>query len=248
MNCRHLLTALALGLSLAATPALAKKKAAPAVAVTPPMPMLSTVVDADASRDPDNVLYLDLSNGGRVLIRLMPAWAPKHIERVKGLVKEGFYNGVIFHRVIEGFMAQTGDPTGTGQGGSKLEDLKSEFNMVPHMRGSVSMARTNDVNSANSQFFIVFYPRFALDKRYTNFGRVIGGMAVADAIERGEPPQNPTKILQASLGSENKPQMMPPPPPPPPSLAAPEPVAPPVAAPAAKPVPAPAKAKPAKPM
>lgn len=232
MNRRNLITALALGLSLVATPALAKKQAP----VTPPPVPLSTAIDPDPSHDPENVVALDLSNGGRVLFRLMPAWAPNHVERIKTLVKEGFYNGIIFHRVIEGFMAQTGDPTGTGEGGSKLPDLKAEFNAVPHMRGSVSMARTNEPDTANSQFFIVFQPRFALDRRYTNFGRVIAGMDVVDAIALGEPPANPTKILQASLYSENKPQMMPPPPPPPPApvveAAPPAPVAAPAKAPA----------------
>ncbi len=193
---------LVLGLGLAATPVLAKDKA-PAPA---PAPALSAVVNPDPAVDPDNILALDLSNGGRVLIRLMPQWAPGHVERIKTLTKEGFYNGIIFHRVIDGFMAQTGDPTGTGQGGSKLPDLKAEFNSLPHVRGSVSMARTDAPDTANSQFFIVFYPRFALDHRYTNFGRVIAGMDVVDAIERGEPPQNPTKILQASLLSEGKPR------------------------------------------
>ena len=176
---------------------------------------LTYAVDADITHDPDNVLLLDLSNGGRVAIRLMPEWAPHHVERIKALTKEGFYNGVIFHRVIDGFMAQTGDPTGTGQGGSKLPDLTAEFNDIPHLRGTVSMARTDEPNSANSQFFIVFYPRFALDHKYTNFGRVIAGMDIADAITRGEPPKNPTKIVQASLGSEGKA------PPPPPAPAAP---------------------------
>ncbi|GEN98797.1 hypothetical protein NSE01_06300 [Novosphingobium sediminis] len=176
---------------------------------------ITYAVDPDISHDPDNVLLLDLSNGGRVAIRLMPEWAPHHVERIKTLTKEGFYNGVIFHRVIDGFMAQTGDPTGTGQGGSKLPDLSAEFNDIPHLRGTVSMARTDEPNSANSQFFIVFYPRFALDHKYTNFGRVIAGMDIVDSIVRGEPPKNPTKILQASLASENKA------PPPPPAPAAP---------------------------
>lgn len=102
-------------------------------------------------------------------------------------------------------MAQTGDPTGTGQGGSKLPDLAAEFNDVPHGRGTVSMARTDDPNSANSQFFIVFYPRTALDHKYTNFGRVISGMAAVDTIVRGEPPSNPTKIVQASILADHKP-------------------------------------------
>ena len=176
---------------------------------------MTYAVDTDISHDPENVLVLDLSNGGRVAIRLMTQWAPNHVERIKTLTREGFYNGVIFHRVIDGFMAQTGDPTGTGQGGSKLPDLNAEFNDIPHLRGTVSMARTDAPNSANSQFFIVFYPRFALDHKYTNFGRVIAGMDIVDAIVRGEPPKNPTKIVQASLASENKA------PPPPPAPAAP---------------------------
>jgi cyclophilin family peptidyl-prolyl cis-trans isomerase len=139
----------------------------------------------------------------------MPSWAPNHVARIKELARSGFYDGVVFHRVIEGFMAQTGDPTGTGQGGSWLPDLEEEFNMMPHIRGSLSMARADAENSANSQFFIVFYPRFALDRRYTNFGRVIAGMDAVDEIQRGEPPTNPTKILQASIAADNKPQKMP---------------------------------------
>jgi len=193
---------LAIGLSLAAVPALAKKAPPP----PPAPPALSVVVDANPANDPENVLVLDLSNGGRVMIRLVPAWAPAHVERIKSLTKEGFYNGVIFHRVIDGFMAQTGDPTGTGQGGSPLPDLTAEFNAIPHLRGTVSMARTNEPNTASSQFFIVFYPRFSLDRKYTNFGRVIAGMEYADTIVRGEPPVNPTKVVQASLASENKPR------------------------------------------
>ena len=213
MNRRTLISAFCVALALGSGPAFAKK-AEPA----PVAPVLSAVVDTDPTHDPDNVLLLDLSNGGRVTIRLVPAWAPSHVERIKTLAKSGFYNGIIFHRVIEGFMAQTGDPTGTGQGGSQLPDLKAEFNAMPHVRGSVSMARTDQPDTANSQFFIVFYPRFALDRKYTNFGRVIGGMAYVDAIQRGEPPANPTKILQASLASEHKPQMLPPPPAAAPSL------------------------------
>lgn len=160
--------------------------------------------------DKENILLLDLSNGERVAIRLVPEWAPKHVERVKTLARQGFYDDVIFHRVIEGFMAQTGDPTGTGLGGSELPDLEAEFNQLPHVRGTVAMARQADnKNTANSQFFIVFYPRFSLDRNYTNFGRVISNMPAVDAIERGQPPRNPTKILQASLASDNKPQKMP---------------------------------------
>ncbi|KHK91242.1 peptidylprolyl isomerase [Novosphingobium malaysiense] len=200
MKFRLPLTALMLGVALAATPVLAKKKEP----VTPAPAALPTFVDPDTTHDPDDVLFLDLSDGGRVAIRLMPQWAPHHVERIKTLAKQGFYDGIIFHRVIDGFMAQTGDPTGTGQGGSDLPDLEAEFNSMPHLRGTVSMARTNDPNSANSQFFIVFYPRFALDRKYTVFGRVIGGMQYVDKIHRGEPPENPTRIVQASLASQHK--------------------------------------------
>ncbi len=161
-------------------------------------------ISFDQTEEPENIWVLDLSNGERVKIRLMDEWAPTHVERIKTLTAQGFYDGVIFHRVIDGFMAQGGDPTGTGQGGSELPDLEEEFNPMPHVRGSLAMARATEENSANSQFFIVFYPRFSLDKRYTNFGRVIENMAAVDAIDRGEPPQNPTRILQASFASENR--------------------------------------------
>jgi cyclophilin family peptidyl-prolyl cis-trans isomerase len=189
---RRIFAMLAFSLSLAAAPAMAQSKDAAAPAPAP----VSAVVSLDPAFEPENILVLDLSNGGRVMIRLMPSWAPGHVERIKTLTGQGFYNGVIFHRVIEGFMAQTGDPTGTGQGGSTLPDLKAEFNYLPHVRGTVSMARTDQPDTANSQFFIVFYPRFALDHRYTNFGRVIAGMDVVDAIARGEPPSSPTRIVQ----------------------------------------------------
>ncbi|MCJ2177568.1 peptidylprolyl isomerase [Novosphingobium album (ex Hu et al. 2023)] len=201
MKFRLPLTTLMMGVALVASPAIAKKKEP----VTPAPVALPTFVDPDPTHDPDNVLNLDLSDGGRVVIRLMPAWAPHHVERIESLAKQGFYNGQIFHRVIDGFMAQTGDPTGTGQGGSDLPDLKAEFNSMPHLRGTVSMARTNDPDSANSQFFIVFYPRFALDRKYTVFGRVISGMEYVDKIQRGEPPEHPTKIVQASLASQQLP-------------------------------------------
>ncbi|MEE4154088.1 MAG: peptidylprolyl isomerase [Erythrobacter sp.] len=162
-------------------------------------------INYDTAEDPENIWVLDLSNGERVKIRLMEDWAPSHVARIKQLTRRGFYDGIIFHRVIEGFMAQGGDPTGTGQGGSELPDLEAEFNPMPHIRGSVAMARAADEDSANSQFFIVFYPRFSLDKRYTNFGRVIENMDAVDKINRGEPPAQPTRILQASLLSDNKP-------------------------------------------
>ena len=118
---------------------------------------------------------------------------------------EHFYDGTVFHRVIDGFMAQGGDPTGTGQGGSKLPDLKAEFNDLPHVRGAVAMARAKTDDSANSQFYIVFQPALKLDRSYTVWGRVIGGMDYVDALERGEPPASPSKILQASIASDNVP-------------------------------------------
>lgn len=170
--------------------------------------------------DPENVLLLDLSTGGRVAIQLRPDVAPHHVERIKTLARQHFYDGLIFHRVIDGFMAQTGDPKGTGEGGSTLPDLEPEFNALPHVRGTVSMARAQAPNSANSQFFIMLAPRFTLDGKYTAFGRVISGMAYVDAIEKGEPPANPSKILQASIAADQ----VPPPPPsaaPPPSAPAP---------------------------
>jgi len=209
------LAATAIAYGVAAGPAMAQSQGqkAPAqpfkIDKVVPEHEITYAVDTDPAHDPENVLVLDLSNGGRVLIRLMPQWAPHHVERIKTLTRQGFYNGIIFHRVIDGFMAQTGDPTGTGQGGSKLPDLQAEFNDAPHMRGTVSMARTNEPNSANSQFFIVFYPRFALDHKYTNFGRVISGMDAVDTIVRGEPPSNPTKIVQASILADNKPRPAP---------------------------------------
>jgi cyclophilin family peptidyl-prolyl cis-trans isomerase len=206
--------ALALSLLLAPAAVLAQDDAAgppdegmdaAAAAATPPN-ALRIKIDYDQTSDLENLLLLDLSNGQRVPIRLMKEWAPNHVERIKTLARQGFYDGVIFHRVIDGFMAQTGDPTGTGQGGSPLPDLEEEFNPMPHVRGTVAMARAQTEDSANSQFYLMFYPRFALDKRYTVFGRVIGNMAAVDAIERGEPPENPTYIVQASIAADGKPQ------------------------------------------
>ncbi|NNC51444.1 MAG: peptidylprolyl isomerase [Erythrobacter sp.] len=195
-----------LALAAAALTAIAPIAASAQDAEAPAEPRRTFVpINYDANEDLENILVLDLSNGERVSIRMMPEWAPDHVERVKTLTRQGFYDGVIFHRVIDGFMAQTGDPTGTGQGGSPLPDLEEEFNPMPHVRGTVSMARAQSEDSANSQFFIVFYPRFSLDKRYTNFGRVISNMGAVDAINRGEPPANPTRILQASIAADNKP-------------------------------------------
>jgi len=171
----------------------------------PTAPRSYPPVNFNIAEKPENIWVLDLSNGERVKIRLMPEWAPNHVERIKTLTRQNFYNDVIFHRVIDGFMAQGGDPTGTGQGGSAMADLDAEFNPMPHVRGSLAMARASEENSANSQFFIVFYPRFSLDKRYTNLGRVISNMAAVDAISPGEPPANPTRIVQASMASDNAP-------------------------------------------
>ncbi len=166
--------------------------------VAPPPAPVSTI----PAPEPDNILVLDLSTGGQVRIQLRPDKAPAHIERIKLLTRAGFYDGVIFHRVIEGFMAQTGDPQGTGEGGSPLPDLKAEFNDLPHLRGTLSMARTSEPDSANSQFFIVFSPSFRLDNKYTVLGRVMSGMQYVDAIERGEPPLNPSKVLHAWIGAD----------------------------------------------
>ena len=157
--------------------------------------------------EPENVWHLDLTTGGRVTIQLRPDAAPGHVERIRTLTRQGFYNGVAFHRVIDGFMAQSGDPTGTGTGGSALPDLPAEFNALPHLRGAVAMARTQEPNSANSQFYIMLAPRFSLDRNYTVFGRVVAGMAYVDAIERGEPPANPTRIVRASIGADNYPPL-----------------------------------------
>lgn len=178
--------------------------ASPAVAQD--TPAAETPAEAAPASVPaeENILNLDLSTGGRVTIQLFPAVAPNHVARIKTLARQGFYDGIIFHRVIEGFMAQTGDPTGTGQGGSELPDLKAEFHAFPHLRGVVSMARAQGDDSANSQFFIVFQPRFSLDKKYTVFGRVTSGMQYVDAINRGEPPAQPSRILQASVAADNK--------------------------------------------
>ena len=146
-----------------------------------------------------NTLVLNLDSGGDVVIRLRPDLAPGHVARIKELVNEGFYDGVVFHRVIPGFMAQGGDPTGTGRGGSDKPNLKAEFSAEPHVRGAVSMARTPDPNSANSQFFICTDDATFLDRQYTVWGNVVEGMEHVDALPKGEPPANPGKIVKASL-------------------------------------------------
>lgn len=153
----------------------------------------------DATVNKEDILVMELQSG-IVEIELLPAIAPKHVKRIKELTNEKFYDGIVFHRVIEGFMAQTGDPTGTGTGGSKKPDLKAEFNSTPHKRGVVSMARASNPHSANSQFFIVLENSPHLDGQYTGFGRVIKGMRFIDRIKKGAPGsgkvENPDKIVR----------------------------------------------------
>ena len=151
--------------------------------------------------DPENTLILTLDTG-TVTIELRPDLAPGHVERIKELAREGFYDGVVFHRVIPGFMAQGGDPSGAGSGGSKKPDLKAEFSREPHVRGVCSMARTNNPNSANSQFFICFDDATFLDGQYTVWGVVTDGMDAVDALPKGEPPRQPGKIVTARVAAD----------------------------------------------
>ncbi|HWJ69793.1 MAG TPA: peptidylprolyl isomerase [Sphingobium sp.] len=147
----------------------------------------------------DQTLTLSLDSGGDVVIQLRPDLAPKHVEQITTLARQGFYDGVVFHRVIPGFMAQGGDPTGTGMGGSELPDIKAEFNAQPHVRGVCSMARSSNPNSANSQFFICFDDATFLDRQYTVWGEVTSGMEHVDALPKGEPPATPGKIIKATV-------------------------------------------------
>jgi len=187
--------------ALAALPflAFALIAAKPAPVVAPPQP--SIAAPADIVANPANRLTLQLSNGGTVVVQMRPDIAPNHVQRVQTLVRQGFYNGLTFHRVIPGFMAQGGDPKGTGEGGSSLPDLKAEFTPLPFLRGTVAAARKGDsFDSANSQFFIMFVPNAELNGQYTIWGRVISGMDAVDTIAPGEPPSDPTKIVRAYLG------------------------------------------------
>jgi peptidylprolyl isomerase len=152
-----------------------------------------------ASKNKENTLVLETTHG-QVVIELRPDLAPNHVARIKELAEQGFYDGVVFHRVIEGFMAQTGDPTGTGRGGSG-KNLKAEFSQAQHERGTVSMARANHPDSADSQFFICFGDARFLDGKYTVWGRVIEGMENIDKIKRGEPVKDPDKIVSVRVGS-----------------------------------------------
>lgn len=160
---------------------------------------------AQSAMTTDNVLLINLPYG-QVAIELLPQVAPQHVERIKTLAKEGFYDGIVFHRVIDGFMAQTGDPTGTGMGGSKLPDLKAEFSNEPHIRGAVSMARAANPNSANSQFFIVTKDSRFLDGQYTVWGRVVRGMEFVDQIKKGDGQdgkvKNPDRMIKVRLAKD----------------------------------------------
>ena len=157
--------------------------------------------------DLENTIHMDIASHkgeakGRITIELRPDLAPGHVARIKELAREGFYDGVVFHRVIEGFMAQGGDPTGTGTGGSKKPNLKAEFSKEPHVRGACSMARSQNPDSANSQFFICFDDASFLDRQYTLWGKVTEGMNIVDTIKRGKPVSNPDKIAKMQVAAD----------------------------------------------
>jgi cyclophilin family peptidyl-prolyl cis-trans isomerase len=156
--------------------------------------------EARATEDLENMLYLELASG-RVVIRLRPDLAPNHVARIKELARQGFYDGVVFHRVIDGFMAQTGDPTGTGRGGSGKK-LKAEFSDAPYERGTIGMARAQDPDSGDSQFFICFASAPFLNGQYTIWGEVIDGMELVDGIKRGEPPSKPDTIVKLQVAAD----------------------------------------------
>lgn len=165
--------------------------------------------EAGAAPDPENVLVMELEHG-TVKIEMLPDLAPKHVERIKTLTRQGFYDGIVFHRVIDGFMAQAGDPTGTGRGGSDLPDVPAEFSAEPFERGVLGMARTQDPNSANSQFFITLAPARFLDRQYTVWGRVIEGMEYVDMIKkapRGDQSgmvRDPDKIISMKVQADTQ--------------------------------------------
>jgi peptidylprolyl isomerase len=166
--------------------------------------ILAMIISSAANgQDLENTLYLDLEEG-RVVIELRPDLAPKHVARIKELAREGFYDGIVFHRVIPGFMAQTGDPTGTGRGGSEKPDLPAEFSNEPFVRGTLGMARTSDPNSANSQFFINYAETPHLNGQYTVWGQVVEGMDYVDQIAAGEPPTDPDQIIKMQVAADAK--------------------------------------------
>lgn len=152
--------------------------------------------------DAENTIIMETSKG-TVKIELRPDLAPGHCDRIKELAREGFYDGIIFHRVIDGFMAQVGCPNGTGMGGSDKPNLQAEFNAEPHVRGTCSMARTNQPHSANSQFFICFENASFLDNQYTVWGKVTEGMDVVDQLQKGEPPHNPDSIVSMKVAADS---------------------------------------------
>ena len=154
-----------------------------------------------AASTPENTLIMETTKG-RVVIALRPDLAPKHVERIKTLAREGFYDGIVFHRVIDGFMAQCGCPNGTGTGGSKHPNLPAEFNAEPHVRGTCSMARSSNPNSANSQFFICFDDASFLDRQYTVWGKVVSGMENVDKLPKGEPPRKPGTIVSMKVAAD----------------------------------------------
>jgi cyclophilin family peptidyl-prolyl cis-trans isomerase len=171
-----------------------------AVAAAPAPVVMNIAPPPEVAANPANRWTLQLSSGGAVTVLLRPDLAPQHVARIQALTRQGFYDGLAFHRVVPGFMAQGGDPTGSGEGGSKLPDLKAEFTTTPFLRGTVGAARTQNPDSANSQFFIMFAPDPSLDNDYTVVGRVISGMDAVDKIAPGEPPPEPTKIVKATIG------------------------------------------------
>jgi peptidylprolyl isomerase len=160
-----------------------------------------TIAGASSAQapDPENTLVMTLKDDCKVTIALRPDLAPKHVEQIKTLTRRGFYDGIVFHRVIDGFMAQTGDPTGTGMGGSDLPDVPAEFSQEPFVRGTVGMARSSEPDSANSQFFLMFAEGEFLNGQYTVWGQVTEGMDCVDNITRGEPPENPDRIVSLKV-------------------------------------------------
>ncbi len=162
----------------------------------------ATLLSSGAARAEDKLLNLDTVYG-RTVIKMRPDLAPKHVAQIEKLAREHFYDGIVFHRVIPGFMAQTGDPTGTGMGKSKLPNLPAEFSKEKFLRGTVGMARGQDENSANSQFFICFGPARYLEEQYTVWGNVVSGMEFIDQIKPGEPPANPDKIVKLRMADDN---------------------------------------------
>ena len=173
------------------------------------LPLLAATSAFAASEASANTVVMTLKNGGKVVIRLRPDWAPKTVAQIETLVKRGFYDGIVFHRVIPGFMAQTGDPTGTGEGGSDLPNLPAEFNKTHFKRGILGMARTSDPNSANSQFFIMYGDSGFLDGQYTAFGEVVSGMDAVDKIKAGTQANNgqvtnPDKITSMKMAGSTK--------------------------------------------